>query len=163
MPINESIYVKPDILTIAFNQQKILNLSELDTYAWAKVAGHSQSLSVADFYNFMSEHGISSNNVSFQGLGLDNLDNLYFSGQMHPDKGIVNPVYIVKLPFMSNMSRWTIFNNQALLDDSFVKNGDMECEGIQMLSENNCLLTVSYHLPKQDHTFVYKFNWNQYK
>lgn len=108
---------------------------------------------------------LSSNSVSYQGFGIDNLHNIYIASQFGPDAGqkVINPRFLTKIPFNSTQDKWTVLDLSDVKINPNENNETYrsEFEGMQVFSENNIDLTVAFH--KSDNTsdnYLYKINWN---
>lgn len=95
--------------------------------------------------------GFSAGVTSIQGYDLDNAGNIYVSSQLAPDtiNGIYHEKNIFKIPVYArtNTSNWikVDLTKNAGPINIYGQGMHTELEGIQILDENHCYLTVAYH------------------
>lgn len=107
---------------------------------------------------------------SIQGYDIDDNGNIYISSQLAPDfsngKYTAHHKQIVKIPVNNrqDVSQWETVNlsSDGRLD---VTGQHTELEGIQILSENHCYLTVAYHANvsgknKTVSNKIFEISWN---
>ena len=121
-----------------------------------------ESFVVPNFYSDVS---------SIQGYDLDNAGNIYVSSQLAPNpvKGKYYPKNIFKIPVYartdtSNWIKVDLTHNAGPIN-IYGQGMHTELEGIQIINENHCYLTVAYHKnisgkSKTVSNKIYELSWN---
>lgn len=133
---------------IIYNMDKINNL--LDEVEETKDYVDLRKVSCLESFTVKNFAGDGAVLNSVQGYDLDDAGNIYISSQLAPDfkngKYTAHHKQIVKIPTYAreNVSQWETVNLSAngKLD---ISGEHTELEGIQILNENHCYLTVAYH------------------
>lgn len=124
---------------------------------------YKESFSVKDFYSIVK---------SIQGYDIDNAGNIYVSSQLAPDpvNGSYHNKNIFKIPTYArtNSSDWlqVELTKYPGVIDIHGQGMHTELEGIQILGENHCYLTVAYHknISGKNKTVsnkIYEVSWNE--
>lgn len=109
---------------------------------------------------------------SIQGYDIDNAGNIYVSSQLSPDtiNGVYHQKNIYKIPTYArtNTGSWlqVDLTHNAGPIDIHGQGMHTELEGIQILGENHCYLTVAYHKTmngknKTASNKIYEVSWNE--
>lgn len=111
--------------------------------------------------------------LSYQGYGLDKSGSIYICSGFYPDSDHAeSKPYLYKIPYDEKTNSYGRWEKLACFDE-FVKPVDgnpvvpsfIEPEGIQVLNDNNVLMTVSYHSVVPSHTTmftrVYRAKWSK--
>lgn len=134
-----------------------------------------KSFSVSNFYNpndVAGKKNLGSTDEitnSIQGIDIDNNGNIYISCQPSPStvkgKYTRHHKQIIKIPYYAHedQEQWTSVNlskfaqnNPGSLD---IPSYNSEVEGIQVVSENYCYLTISYHKHSDHMVGKSKISW----
>ncbi|WP_353737072.1 helveticin J family class III bacteriocin [Lactobacillus helveticus] len=140
------------------------NVEYSDGYVNLGELSYLESFVIPGFYENLKS--------SVQGYDIDNLGNIYVSSQKSPDT--LNHKYysknIFKIPTYDrfNTSNWLQVDLDKYAGPINIYGQGMhtELEGIQILDENHCYLTVAYHktVRKKNKTVsnkIYEVSWNE--
>lgn len=141
---------------IIFDNNVINNLLDdaeaNNDYVDLRYVNYLESFTVS---NFVDKYDTSFAVNSVQGYDLDNAGNIYISSQLAPDfdsdtgKYSAHHKQIVKIPTYArtSISNWFTVDLSANAGPIDIHGQGMhtELEGIQILGENRCYLTVAYH------------------